>query len=159
MWQCSLKPSDCAHFYSIFLEWCWKVNCWVLGKGVSGWAENSGQTCSVVLLMQAEPLCSKKSWVFKGPWWDKTWGNSYNSWPENFDWISFVFWWRQGTDWTCLAHPTAEETSVTRAAESKRQKERSYRKIAGETAALKLRWRGAVWADWVWGGREVPIEN
>lgn len=78
---------------------------------------------------------------------------------ENFDWISCVFWWGQGTDWTCLSHSAPEETSVTRAVESDRQKEMSYREIAGETAVLKLHWLGAVWADWVWGGREVPIEN
>lgn len=135
----------------------WTAECWE--KGCQGGQRTVDRPAAWFCWCRLSHCVQISPWVFKGPWWDKTWGNSYNSWPENFDWISFVFWWRQGTDWTCLAHPTAEETSVTRAVESDRQKEMSYRKIAGETAALKLPWRGAVWADWVWGGREVPIEN
>lgn len=84
---------------------------------------------------------------------------------KSFDWISCVFWWRQGTDWTCLAHPTAEETSVTRAVESDRQEEMRFRKIAGETAILKLNWLGEGFPlktkmgfTWFIGGKELVLD-
>lgn len=59
---------------------------------------------------------------------------------KTFDCISCVLCWRQGTDWTCLAHPTAEKTSVTRAVESDRQK--------WATGKLLEKWLFCNYTDW-----------